>query len=117
MLLLSVGLEAAPAAVTMTLQPAWGGIAKAGATTEIGYFDQTGRFLDQSLTVEEIEKAEKMCSPQYVPEPWEEWRERLNEWAGGIDTYTEMSKIAREIPAGTLAENVEPRRWWKSETA
>ena len=69
------------------------------------------------LSVEELEKAEKMCSPQYVPEPWEEWRERLNEWAGGIDTYTEMSKIAREIPAGTLAENVEPRRWWKSETA
>ncbi len=66
------------------------------------------------LSTEELEKAEKMCSPQYVPEPWEEWRERLNDWAGGVDTYTEMSKIAREIPVGTLAENVEPRRWWRS---
>ena len=66
-------------------------------------------FLDDA----EIEKAEQLCSPAYVPEPWEQWRERLNGWAGGIDTYEEISRVAREIPAGTLPENVEPRRWWR----
>lgn len=65
------------------------------------------------LAPEELESAERMCAPQYVPEPWEQWRERLNEWAGGIDTYTEIFEIAREIPADMRAENVEPRRWWK----
>ena len=34
--------------------------------------------------------------------------------AGGIDTYTELHRIAREVPADMLPENVEPRRWWKS---
>ncbi len=66
------------------------------------------------LSDEEISKAEQMCSPEFQPEPWAEWRERLNKWAGGIDTYTEIHKIAREIPKDMLAENVEPRRWWKS---
>jgi TRAP-type transport system periplasmic protein len=47
------------------------------------------------------------------PAPWEQWRERINGWAGGIDTYTEIHRIAREIPADMLAENVEPRRWWR----
>lgn len=59
-------------------------------------------------------EAEEMCSPKHHPKEWEEWRTRLNGWAGGIDTYAEISKIAREIPQDTLAENVEPRRWWKS---
>ena len=59
-------------------------------------------------------KAAKICAPEYVPKPWEQWRERINGWAGGIDTYTEIHKIAREIPADTLVENVEPRRWWKA---
>ncbi len=66
------------------------------------------------LSDEERLKAAKLCAPEYVPEPWEEWRERINGWAGGIDTYTEIHRIAREIPADTLVENVEPRRWWKS---
>ena len=66
------------------------------------------------LSDEEIAKAEQMCSPEFQPEPWEAWRERINKWAGGIDTYSEIYKIAREIPKDTLAENVEPRRWWKS---
>ncbi len=66
------------------------------------------------LSDAEISKAEQMCSPEFQPEPWAEWRERLNKWAGGIDTYTEIHKIAREIPKDMLAENVEPRRWWKS---
>lgn len=65
------------------------------------------------LSDEEREKAARMCAPEHVPEPWAQWRERINGWAGGIDTYTEVHRIAREIPADILVENVEPRRWWK----
>lgn len=65
------------------------------------------------LTAEARREAEEMCSPEFVPGPWEQWRERINNWAGGIDTYTEIHRIAREIPADMLAENVEPRRWWR----
>jgi TRAP-type C4-dicarboxylate transport system substrate-binding protein len=65
------------------------------------------------LSDAEIRKAEEMCSPEFHPKEWEKWRERLNGWAGGIDTYKEIYDIAREIPKDTLAENVEPRRWWK----
>lgn len=65
------------------------------------------------LSDEERQKAAEMCAPEYVPEPWEQWRERINGWAGGIDTYTEVHRIAREIPADMLVENVEPRRWWR----
>lgn len=67
-----------------------------------------------NLSDAEIKKAEEMCSPEFQPAEWEEWRERINGWAGGIDTYQEIYNIAREIPADTLAENVEPRRWWKA---
>ena len=66
------------------------------------------------LADDQIKMAEEMCSPEYKPDPWNEWRERLNKWAGGIDTYKEIHRIAREIPKDTLPENVEPRRWWKS---
>ena len=59
-------------------------------------------------------EAEEMCSPEFQPGPWEKWRERINDWSGGMDTYTFIYDIAREIPKDTLAENVEPRRWWKS---
>ncbi len=65
------------------------------------------------LSDAERQKAAELCAPEYVPKPWEQWRERINNWAGGIDTYTEVHRIAREIPADTLVENVEPRRWWK----
>jgi TRAP-type C4-dicarboxylate transport system substrate-binding protein len=65
------------------------------------------------LSDAEREKAAQMCAPEHVPEPWEQWRERINGWAGGIDTYTEVHRIAREIPADMLVENVEPRRWWR----
>ncbi|WP_298849151.1 TRAP transporter substrate-binding protein [uncultured Ruegeria sp.] len=67
------------------------------------------------LPDDQIKLAEEMCAPNYNPEPWAQWRERLNKWAGGIDTYQEIYDIAREIPADTLPENVEPRRWWKGE--
>ncbi len=66
------------------------------------------------LSAEEIKKAEEMCSPEFQPQLWEEWRERLNAWSGGHDTYQEIYDAVRQIPADTLAENVEPRRWWKA---
>lgn len=66
------------------------------------------------LSDAEKRKAEEMCSPEFQPALWEEWRERINGWSGGIDTYQEIYDIAREIPKETLPENVEPRRWWKS---
>ena len=66
------------------------------------------------LSPEEIKKAEEMCSPEYQPQLWEEWRERLNGWSGGLDTYQEIYDEVRTIDADTLPENVEPRRWWKS---
>lgn len=59
-------------------------------------------------------EAEEMCSPQYRPKEWEKWRERLNGWSGGLDTYKEIYDIAREIPKDRLVVNVEPRRWWRS---
>ena len=65
------------------------------------------------LSDAEKRKAEEMCSPEFQPQLWEQWRERINGWAGGIDTYQEIYNIAREIPKETLPENVEPRRWWK----
>jgi TRAP-type C4-dicarboxylate transport system substrate-binding protein len=64
---------------------------------------------------EELRKAEEMCSPEFNPEPWEEWRERLNSWSGGHDVYKEIYDIARSIPADTTAVNVKPRRWWRSQ--
>ncbi len=58
-------------------------------------------------------EAEEMCSPEFHPKPWEKWRERINTWSGGLDTYKYIYDVAREIPVDTLPENVEPRRWWK----
>ncbi|GAB5447970.1 MAG: hypothetical protein Gyms2KO_28430 [Gymnodinialimonas sp.] len=65
------------------------------------------------LAEDQIQIAREMCAPEYNPEPWAEWRERLNNWQGGADTYQEIYDVARQIPADTLAENVEPRRWWR----
>jgi len=62
---------------------------------------------------DQIQIAKEMCSPDYQPQLWEQWRERLNGWAGGIDTYTEIKKVANEVDANMLPENVEPRRWWR----
>ncbi len=66
------------------------------------------------LPPDQIKMAEEMCSPEFNPEPWAAWRERLNNWAGGIDTYTDIHRVAREVPADMRPENVEPRRWWRS---
>lgn len=64
------------------------------------------------LSDAEVRKAEEMCSPEFQPQLWEQWRERINGWAGGIDTYQDIYNDVRNNPH-TLAENVEPRRWWK----
>jgi TRAP-type C4-dicarboxylate transport system substrate-binding protein len=66
------------------------------------------------LAEDQLRMAEEMCSPEFNPEPWAQWRERINNWAGGIDTYQEIYDVARQIPKETLAENVEPRRWWRA---
>ncbi|WP_370399380.1 TRAP transporter substrate-binding protein [Sulfitobacter sp. JB4-11] len=66
------------------------------------------------LADDQIKMAEEMCSPEFQPQLWEQWRERLNGWSGGLDTYQEIYDIARQIPVDTLPENVEPRRWWKA---
>lgn len=66
------------------------------------------------LSAAEIRKAEEMCSPEFQPQLWEQWRERLNGWAGGLDTYQEIYDEVRTIDGNTLPENVEPRRWWKA---
>ena len=66
------------------------------------------------LSDAELKKAEEMCSPEYQPQLWEDWRERLNGWSGGLDTYQEIYDEVRTIPGDTLPENVEPRRWWKA---
>jgi TRAP-type C4-dicarboxylate transport system substrate-binding protein len=67
-----------------------------------------------TLSDEEILKAEKMCSPEYNPEPWAEWRERLNKMSGGHDVYKEIYDIAREIPKDMAVADVKARRWWQS---
>ncbi|MCC5955264.1 MAG: TRAP transporter substrate-binding protein DctP [Natronohydrobacter sp.] len=66
------------------------------------------------LSPEALREAEEMCSPEFQPAAWEQWRERINDWADGLDTYQIIHDVAREIPADMLVENVEPRRWWKS---
>lgn len=65
------------------------------------------------LSDAEKRSAEEQCSPEFQPALWDDWRERINGWAGGIDTYQEIYNVAREIPFDTLPENVEPRRWWR----
>ncbi len=60
----------------------------------------------------EASKAEHMCSPEFQPKPWEEWRERLNKMSGGQDVYKEIYGIAREIPKDMKATDVKPRKWW-----
>ncbi len=95
---------------------------EAALVKTVGFSDPVmpGTIFDQEnvrpafLPDDQVKMAEEMCSPEFNPEPWAEWRERLNKWSGGIDTYKEIHRVAREIPADTKPENVEPRRWWKA---
>lgn len=67
-----------------------------------------------TLSDAELKKAEQMCSPEFQPKPWEEWRERLNKMANGTDIYKEIYTVAREIPANATVASVKPQRWWKA---
>lgn len=67
-----------------------------------------------TLSAAELKKAEQMCSPEFQPKAWEEWRERLNKMAGGTDIYKEIYAVAREIPANATVASVKPQRWWKA---
>lgn len=67
-----------------------------------------------TLSAAELKKAEQMCSPEFQPKPWEEWRERLNKMSGGRDVYKEIYNIAREIPVNATVASVKPNRWWKA---
>lgn len=67
-----------------------------------------------TLSDAELKKAEQMCSPEFQPKPWEEWRERLNKMSGGSDVYKEIYAIAREIPVNAPVSSVKPNRWWKA---
>ena len=67
-----------------------------------------------SLSDKAKREAEEMCSPEFQPQAWEQWRERLNNWAGGMDTYKEIYNVAREIPKDRKVVNVEARRWWRA---
>ena len=67
-----------------------------------------------TLSDDELQKAERMCSPEFVPQPWEEWRERLNKMSGGHDVYKEIHAIAREIPRDAAVSDVQARRWWQA---
>ncbi|MGI9419799.1 MAG: TRAP transporter substrate-binding protein [Geminicoccaceae bacterium] len=94
---------------------------EAALVKTVGFSDPVmpGTLFDQHkvrpafLAADQIKMAEELCSPEFNPEPWAQWRDRLNKWSGGIDTYKEIHRVAREIPADTKPENVEPRRWWK----
>ncbi|TRD17827.1 TRAP transporter substrate-binding protein [Palleronia caenipelagi] len=66
------------------------------------------------LADDQIKMAEEMCSPEFNPDPWAQWRDRLDKWAGGMDTYQTIYDVARQIPADTKPENVSPTRWWRS---
>lgn len=66
------------------------------------------------LSPEAKREAEEMCSPEFHESEWAEWRDRLDGWSGGMDTYKTIYDIAHEIPRETLPENVEARRWWRS---
>ncbi|MCW8885413.1 MAG: TRAP transporter substrate-binding protein DctP [Motiliproteus sp.] len=61
----------------------------------------------------EIEKARQLSSPRHNPQPWENWRQRLNHMAGGVDVYEELYSIANDPIANVEAVDIEPRRWWK----
>ena len=90
-----------------------------GATTPPlpGTYYEKGGIRVAALSPEALKEAEEMCSPQYQPGPWAAWRERLDAWSGGHDTYQTIFDVAREIPRDKEAINVEPRRWWRSDVA
>jgi hypothetical protein len=49
-----------------------------------------------TLSDAELKKAERMCSPEFNPKPWEEWRERLNKMSGGPTSTGDLRHRARD---------------------
>lgn len=66
-----------------------------------------------TFSPEEKEKLRHMASPDFNPDPYASWRERLNKMCNGTDVYEELKAIAKELPENTRADAVEPRRWWR----
>ena len=64
------------------------------------------------LTAQEREEWVRRASPQHNPKPYEVWRERISKLSGGTDMHAEITKIIKELPAGTAADAVKPRKWW-----
>ena len=64
------------------------------------------------LTKDEREQWIRRASPEHNPKPYEVWRERITKLSGGTDLYVEITKIVKELPAGTAADAVKPRKWW-----
>jgi len=64
------------------------------------------------LTAQEREAWIRRASPQHNPKPYEAWRERITKLSGGTDLYAEITNIVKEVPAGTAADAVKPRKWW-----
>lgn len=62
---------------------------------------------------EEMEKLERIISPKYNPDPWKDWRKRLNKIYGKGDCFEDIYAIAKEVPAEAFAIDVQPKRWWK----
>ena len=52
-----------------------------------------------------------MADPRVNPEPYKEWRGKLDKMCG-FDVYEVYSKCAQEIPEDTPAQEVKPQRWW-----
>jgi TRAP-type transport system periplasmic protein len=63
------------------------------------------------LSKQERDEWVKRASPQHNPKPYEVWRERIAK-LGGVDLYAEISKIVKELPEGTAADAVPPKKWW-----
>ena len=63
------------------------------------------------LNKEELMEWKKMADPRVNPEPYKEWRGKLDKMCG-FDVYEVYSKCAQEIPEDTPAQEVKPQRWW-----
>ena len=63
------------------------------------------------LPADQIKMAEEMCSPEFNPEPWAHGANGSTTGPAESTPYTDIHRVAREVPADMRPENVEPRRW------
>ena len=65
-----------------------------------------------TLSDAEILKAEKMCSPEFNPKPWEEWRERLTTESPSVQSYRQiMQHLEDNVSALNIVAEQLYRRW------